>query len=99
MKRKSMFLSSATALALGALCAPAFAADPIKLGLIEDISGDLATYGIPKLHGSLLAVDEINKAGGIMGRPIAMTHLDPQGDNADIKSSPADFSTRTRWTF
>ena len=49
MKRKSMFLSSATALALGALCAPAFAADPIKLGLIEDISGDLATYGIPKL--------------------------------------------------
>ena len=41
-----------------------------------------ATYGIPKLHGSLLAVDEINKAGGIMGRPIAMTHLDPQGDNA-----------------
>ena len=83
MKLKSMFLSSATALVLGAFCtASAFAADPIKLGLIEDISGDLATYGIPKLHGSLLAVDEINKAGGIMGRPIAMTHLDPQGDNA-----------------
>src|SRR3984885_4880656 len=83
MKLKSMFLSSATALVLGAFCtASPFAADPIKLGLIEDISGDLATYGIPKLHGSLLAVDEINKAGGIMGRPIAMTHLDPQGDNA-----------------
>ena len=83
MKLKSIFLSRATALVLGAFCtASAFAADPIKLGLIEDISGDLATYGIPKLHGSLLAVDEINKAGGIMGRPIAMTHLDPQGDNA-----------------
>ena len=83
MKLKSMFLSSATAFVLGAFCAAsAFAAEPIKLGLIEDISGDLATYGIPKLHGSLLAVDEINKAGGIMGRPIAMTHLDPQGDNA-----------------
>jgi branched-chain amino acid transport system substrate-binding protein len=83
MKLKSMFLSSATAFVLGAFCAgSAFAADPIKLGLIEDISGDLATYGIPKLHGSLLAVDEINKAGGIMGRPIQMTHLDPQGDNA-----------------
>ena len=37
---------------------------------------------MPKLHGSLLAVEEINKAGGIMGRPIALTHLDPQGDNA-----------------
>ena len=82
MKRKIklMVLPSAAALVVGIACAPALAADPIKLGLIEDISGDLATYGIPKLHGSLLAVDEINKAGGIMGRPIQMTHLDPQGE-------------------
>ena len=54
MKLKSMFLSGAAALALGGFSSPAaFAADPIKLGLIEDISGDLATFGIPKLHGSL----------------------------------------------
>ena len=38
--------------------------------------------GMPKLHGSLLAVEEINKAGGIMGRQIELIHLDPQGDNA-----------------
>jgi urea ABC transporter substrate-binding protein len=74
-------LMAATAIAAGSATA-ALAADPIKLGLIEDISGDLAPYGLPKLHGSLLAVDEINKAGGIMGRQIQMTHLDPQGDNA-----------------
>jgi branched-chain amino acid transport system substrate-binding protein len=99
MKLKSMFLSSATAFVLGAFCAgSAFAADPIKLGLIEDISGDLATYGIPKLHGSLLAVDEINKAGGIMGRPIQMTHLDPQATMPDIRSSHGAFSTRIRLT-
>ena len=72
---------AAAAIAAGSATA-AVAADPIKLGLIEDISGDLAPYGLPKLHGSLLAVDEINKAGGIMGRQIQMTHLDPQGDNA-----------------
>jgi branched-chain amino acid transport system substrate-binding protein len=60
----------------------ALAADPIKVGLIEDISGDLAAIGLPKLHGSMLAVDEINKAGGVLGRPLALTHLDPQGDNA-----------------
>ena len=70
------------------------AAEPIKLGLIEDISGDLAPYGIPKLHGSLLAVEEINKAGGIMGRPIEMTHLDPQGDNARYQEFARRFLER-----
>src|SRR6201991_4686729 len=58
------------------------AAPPLKIGLMEDISGDLALMGLPKLHGSQLAVEEINKAGGIMGRQIEMVHLDPQGDNA-----------------
>jgi len=29
-----------------------------------------------------LAVEEINKAGGILGRQIELIHLDPQGDNA-----------------
>jgi branched-chain amino acid transport system substrate-binding protein len=60
----------------------ALAADPIKVGLLEDVSGDLAVYGMPKLNGSLLAVEEINAAGGILGRPIELIHLDPQGDNA-----------------
>ena len=37
---------------------------------------------MPKLHGSQLAVEEINKSGGILGRQIELIHLDPQGDNA-----------------
>jgi urea ABC transporter substrate-binding protein len=49
---------------------------------LEDISGDLAAVGLPKLHGSQLAVEEVNAAGGIMGRPVELMHLDPQGDNA-----------------
>ena len=46
----------------------ALAADTIKIGLLEDISGDLALIGKPKLNGSQLAVEEINKAGGILGK-------------------------------
>src|SRR5690349_12493119 len=60
----------------------AMAADTIKIGLLEDVSGDLALMGKPKLNGSQLAVEEINKSGGIMGRKIELIHLDPQGDNA-----------------
>lgn len=72
---------------VGALAAATFgiahaAEPPLKVGLLEDVSGDLAFMGMPKLHGSQLAVEEINKNGGILGRQIELIHLDPQGDNA-----------------
>ncbi len=88
MSLRSRMLQSAAALvaaalgAKGAMAADPIKAGPIKVGLIEDISGDFAAIGLPKLHGSVLAVEEINKAGGISGHPIELTHLDPQGDNA-----------------
>ncbi len=95
MKLSASLFRSAAGFMLAMLPASAvLAAEPIKLGLIEDISGDLAPYGIPKLHGSLLAVEEINKAGGIMGRPIDMTHLDPQGDNARYQEFARRFLER-----
>ncbi|MBU1360349.1 MAG: urea ABC transporter substrate-binding protein [Gammaproteobacteria bacterium] len=83
MKLRTSLAAMASAFALTALSVtPAHAAEPLKIGLLEDISGDLALIGLPKLHGSQLAVEEINKAGGVMGRPLDLIHLDPQGDNA-----------------
>jgi branched-chain amino acid transport system substrate-binding protein len=69
--------------ALAMLSAASVAAkDKISIGLLEDVSGDIALMGAPKLNGTMLAVEEINKAGGIMGRQVEVTHLDPQMDNA-----------------
>ena len=48
---------------------PAWAAEPpIKLGVLEDQSGDFALATIGKVHGIQLATDEINAKGGIAGR-------------------------------
>lgn len=83
MKLRNTLVSVACALtSLVGLSSSAWAAEPLKIGLMEDVSGDLAVIGMPKLHGSQLAVEEINKAGGVMGRPLELIHLDPQGDNA-----------------
>ena len=60
---------------------PAFAADPIKLGVLEDQSGDFALATIGKVHGIQLATDEINAAGGIAGRKIELVIYDTQSDN------------------
>jgi urea ABC transporter substrate-binding protein len=60
---------------------PAQAADPIKLGVLEDQSGDFAIATIGKVHGIELATDEINAAGGIAGRKIQLIPYDTQSDN------------------
>ncbi|WP_457106241.1 urea ABC transporter substrate-binding protein [Methylobacterium sp. P5_C11] len=73
----------AAALLLSApLAAPAArAADPIKLGVLEDQSGDFAIATIGKVHGIQLAADEINAAGGIAGRKLELVIYDTQSDN------------------
>ena len=56
-------VAAAASLVVALALAPAEAQQPpIKIGLLEDISGDLALMGMPKLHGSQLAVEEINNA-------------------------------------
>lgn len=55
---------------------------PIKLGVLEDQSGDFALATIGKVHGIQLATKEINDAGGIAGRPIELVIYDTQSDNS-----------------
>ncbi len=44
--------------------------EPIKLGIQAFISGGGAIWGVPTKQGAILAVEEINEAGGILGRKI-----------------------------
>jgi len=46
----------------------AHARQPVRLGFVYILSGAFATYGENARQGALLAVDEINRAGGIDGR-------------------------------
>ncbi len=64
-----------------ALSGAAYAADPIKIGVLEDQSGDFAAATIGKVHAIKLAAEEINNAGGIAGRQIKLVVYDTQSDN------------------
>ena len=48
-----------------ALATPAWA--QLKLGVVDNLTGAAAAYGIAHANGIKLAVDEINQAGGIKG--------------------------------
>jgi branched-chain amino acid transport system substrate-binding protein len=71
-------LSAAAVLGTAALSA--FAADPIKVGWLSSLTGPLSSAALAENEGVKFAVEEINKAGGINGRPIELLTRDTAGD-------------------
>ena len=63
------------------LTAPAFAADPIKIGLSGPFTGGSASMGVSMRDGVRLAVEEINAKGGVLGRPIQLIERDDEAKN------------------
>jgi branched-chain amino acid transport system substrate-binding protein len=53
---------------------------PLVVGVINPTTGPFAAYGGPVRDGILLAVDEVNAAGGISGRKLAVVMEDDGGD-------------------
>lgn len=73
--------------AIAALCVPpiavtARAQEPIRLGSVLDTSGIFDAYGNPMDMAMRLAVDRINDAGGLLGRPVEVIAYDTQSDMA-----------------
>jgi branched-chain amino acid transport system substrate-binding protein len=60
----------------------AHAADNIKIGFPIPLSGPTAVYGEPILKGAQMAVQEINAAGGVLGRKLELLPRDSKA-NAD----------------
>jgi Periplasmic binding protein len=47
-------------------------AEPLKIGMVAPVTGALAELGRYQIQGAKLAVEEINKAGGLLDRPIEL---------------------------
>ena len=71
-------LVAGVALTLGAVSA--FAADPIKIGSVLSVTGPAAFLGDPELKTLQMYVDDINKKGGVIGRPLQLVHYDDGSD-------------------
>ncbi|MFA5586091.1 MAG: ABC transporter substrate-binding protein [Saccharofermentanales bacterium] len=54
--------------------------DEIIIGGLAPLTGGVAQYGIASNNGTKLAVDEINRAGGILGKKIKYIPYDERGD-------------------
>ena len=64
-------------LAVGLLCTSlAQAAEPVKIGITTILSGPMADRGQQEQYGAQLALDRINQAGGVLGRPVEAFYAD-----------------------
>jgi branched-chain amino acid transport system substrate-binding protein len=52
---------------------------PIVIGAFLSMTGPLATFGQTTARGAEMAVDEINRQGGVKGRKLELAVLDDQG--------------------
>jgi len=62
------------------LCAPADSKEPIKIGLLSSLSGNLAAirpWWEPTVN---MVVNNVNASGGLLGRRVQLILKDDQGD-------------------
>ena len=77
------FVMGTSALALAAPATIARAqSDNIKFATILDLSGGLDIYGAPMAETTKLAIEDINAAGGLLGREVELDPLFPERVNA-----------------
>ena len=59
---------------------PGQAADPVKVGILHSLSGTMAISEAPIKEVVLMAIEEINAAGGVLGRKVEPVIEDPASD-------------------
>jgi branched-chain amino acid transport system substrate-binding protein len=60
------------------------AAEPLKIGIVAPLTGPAAESGRYQTQGAKLAAEEVNNAGGVLGRPIELVIEDDQTTNPGI---------------
>ncbi|GAB4296558.1 MAG: ABC transporter substrate-binding protein [Desulfuromonadia bacterium] len=63
--------------------APKTDANSVKIGFLGALTGDIAMFGKPTLDGMKMAAEEVNAAGGVLGKKIEIVESDNRGDKQE----------------
>src|SRR4029077_9670341 len=99
IKRRTVLTGSAAGMVslTSGLAAPAIAqSDPIRIGYLPALTGPSSSTGIGINRGTVMAVDEINAAGGINGRKIELIVRATQSDPTKAGNAVAELSQRQK---
>lgn len=83
-RRRVLMQAGAVTLAGGAMGLPGLvmgaSAGSIKIGILQPFSGGLEALGEQGFQGAQLAIDEINQAGGLLGKKVEFVRADTRTD-------------------
>jgi len=81
MQRRHLLTASAMALVMGVGAGHGVAQEePIRVAALYALTGGLSSLDGPSLKGAELHVEQINKAGGVLGRPLELVVFDTRTD-------------------
>src|SRR5262249_51211479 len=69
---------------------------PIKVGVLHSRTGTMAISERPVIDATLLAIEEVNEKGGVLGRPIEAVIEDGQSDNATFAARAEKLITQDK---
>src|SRR5690606_30031101 len=55
---------------------PPASGEALKIGMLAPFTGDLSDFGPAFWNAAMLAVEEINSAGGVLGQPVELVRAD-----------------------
>lgn len=103
--RKSTFLKGTFTLAAVAFTLGAFtgcnkgggnAGDTIVVGEVASLTGDEASFGNSSHNGTLLAVEELNAAGGVLGKKLKLVTEDNQSKKGESATATKKLISRDK---
>lgn len=68
-------------------------AKEIKMGALFPLTGEVASYGLKSKRGIELAVEELNAAGGLLGKSVQVNFQDDRNDKKEAVSIMTKFAT------
>jgi hypothetical protein len=64
--------------------------EPLRIGTLLPLTGNLAFLGPPEVAGAKLAVQDINEAGGVLGQDVELSEGDSGDASTDTASQTVD---------
>jgi len=95
-KRTFGICVSIVAIALCISCGSKESANEILIGQYSSLTGTTATYGQSSTRASQIAVDEVNAAGGVLGKKIKMLLEDTQSKPEEAALAATKLLTRDK---
>jgi branched-chain amino acid transport system substrate-binding protein len=68
----------------------------VPIGAVFPLSGQVAFYGTESRDGAQLAIDEVNAAGGVLGKQLALIAEDDEGDAAKSVNAFTKLTTQNK---